>query len=229
LFASVGNFLFSMLRNPFSLPKNTCLSGAIGCSQEPKIGPREQKMRWLDSWAPSKSWPACASKHPPHRPNGYHRFERFHGPSAWGAQREASPACPGKEHETPRCFHACVINSPHRSTSPLSLTLSMSSHSPPQTYRWFFSRRWEVHRRMRPCFITACPPPQLLHGLPCIIIRDQASLHRSDFNCQHSAMSVSPQITLNPHILQLIYLFIVRRRTLANMHSGSARVRVQYN
>jgi hypothetical protein len=75
----------------------------------------------------------------------------------------------------------------------------------------------------------AWSPPLLLHRLSRIIVDDQASLHRTDFNRHRSAMSVSPQITLNPYILQLIYLFIVRRCALADMHSGSARVRVQSN
>jgi hypothetical protein len=50
---------------------------------------------------------------------------------------------------------------------------------------------------------------------------------KPDFNRQRSAMSVSPQITRNPHLLLSIYLFTVRRRALVDMHSGSARVRVQ--
>jgi hypothetical protein len=108
----------------------------------------------------------------------------------------------------------------------VSLSLSRLTLSP-QTGRRFLSRRREVHWRRRACFIAAYPPPQPLHQLLHIVVCDQASLHRLDFNRRCSAMSVSPQITLNPHILQLIYLFTVRRRALADMHSGYARVRVQ--
>jgi hypothetical protein len=53
------------------------------------------------------------------------------GPASGEAQREASPARLGKEHETPRRFVARAITSPHRPTS----LISLSSHSPPLNRR----------------------------------------------------------------------------------------------
>jgi hypothetical protein len=147
----------------------------MGSLQRVEPDPGEPRGRWLDSWAPSFSRPARASKHPPHRPWGYLRIERFHGSSLWGAQREASPARLGKEREMPHCFVARAITSPHRPTSPISL----SSHSPLPNRR-----------------TISLPPPMLVS-------------------------------TLNPHLVHSVSLHDVRRHALDDMHSRSARFRVE--
>jgi hypothetical protein len=109
---------------------------------------------------------------------GYHRFECFRGASLSGAQSEVSPARLGKERETPLCFHARAIIP--LTAQPLlfythSLSSHSSSHSPPPN-RWMVSlppprtaptKKAPLHRRL---------------AVPCIIVGEQASLHRLDFN-----------------------------------------------
>jgi hypothetical protein len=170
----------------------------------------------LDFWAPSFSRPARASKHPPHRPWGYLRVERFHEARLWRAQREALPACLGKERETPRRFVARTINpltaQPLLSLSPLTLLSQIAK-------RFLFHRR--LHRRRRPCCLAASSHCS----------REGRASHRrgahqplpvtSTAACK---MSVS---TLNPHLVHSVSLHDVRRRALDDMHSRSARFRVE--
>jgi hypothetical protein len=68
-------------------------------------------------------------------------------------------------------------------------------------------------------FIAASPPLHCRLAVPCIIVGEQASLHWPDFNRRLS--------TLNPRLLQTIYLLTIRRRVLVDMHCGSPRVRVR--
>jgi hypothetical protein len=168
----------------------------------------------LDSWAPSFSRPARASKHPPHRPWGYLRIERFHGPASGGRNARLRL---GKEHETPHRFVACVINSV--TAQPLlSLSLSLLSLSYPKPPVNFSSTA--------DCTDGGGPAAS---PLPRIVVAEvvprieggQAFGRTSTAACK---MSVS---TLNPHLVHSVSIHDVRRRVLDDMHSRSATFRVE--
>jgi hypothetical protein len=146
--------------------------------------------------------------------------------------REASHARPGKERETLRCFHAHAINSRHLPTSPLSHCLSslflpvVSLPSPKLADGSTPAAKNCIEGGGR----ASSPLLRRLSRYIDCLASSSASKHlgfKPDFNHRCSEMSVSPQITLNPHLLLSIYLFRARRRTLVDMHSGSARHRVQ--
>jgi hypothetical protein len=63
-------------------------------------------------------------------------------------------------------------------------------------------------------------------AVPRIVVGEQASLNRPDFN-RRLLSNVDKKITLNPPLLQSIYLLTVHRRALVDMHSRSSRVRVR--
>jgi hypothetical protein len=133
---------------------------------------------------------------------------------------------PGEGARDAASFRGTRHKPPHRPTSPISL----SSHSPlslPLTLlsqtagRFLFHRR--LHRRRRPCCLAASLP------LPRIVIAEavpriewgQASGRTSTAAYK---MSVS---TLNLHLVHSVSLHDVRRRALDDMHSRSARFRVE--
>jgi hypothetical protein len=130
----------------------------------------------------------------------------------------------------PCCFHerAIIPSPPNLSSFTHSLSSHCSSHSPPQTGRWFIFHHRELHRWKRPCFFATSLPlhRRFIAAWPCL-----ASSSGSKHLCTgristagFSAMSVS---TLSSHLLQSIYLLTVRRRTLVDMHCGYPRVRVR--
>jgi hypothetical protein len=135
-------------------------------------------------------------------------------------------ACtPGEGARDAASFRGTRHKSPHRPTSAISL----SSHSPlslPLTLLSQTTGRFLFHRRLHRWRRPAASSP-----LPCIVVVEAMPRIKGGHinpppvtSTAACKMSVS---TLSPHLVHSVSLHDVRRRALDDMHSRSARFRIE--
>jgi hypothetical protein len=151
------------------------------------------------------------------------RQSTLHTGQPLGGATRGFACTPGEGARDAASFRGTRHKSPHRPTSPISLsplTLPLTLLSL-TTRRFLFHRR--LHRRRRPyCLAASSLLPRIVVAEVVPRIEGRQASGRTSTTAYK--MSVS---TLNPHLVHLVSLLDVRRHALDDMHSRSARFRVE--